>query len=198
MPSFASAARKLDHTHSAISQQIRSLEDFIGQPLFVREGGGSNLTDAGHAYLADCVHLLAAVDAAEILAVPVFEDRSFTAAGTALDGKANGALTKAAGKGRFTGKAGQSLSIAAPAGVEADAVLRGQFEQGVAVPVEAAGLHVHHDGQVAAEAAGHGGGADGFGGVFHEGKGSRSLRPDSDGRWNRKRGSDVSRDARTG
>lgn len=69
------------------------------------------------------IEFAAAVDAAEILAVPVFEDRTFTAAGTALDGKANGALTKAAGKGRFTGKAGQSLSIAAPAGVEADAVL---------------------------------------------------------------------------
>lgn len=69
------------------------------------------------------IEFVAAVDAAEILAVPVFEDRTFTAAGTALDGKANGALTKAAGKGRFTGKAGQSLSIAAPAGVKADAVL---------------------------------------------------------------------------
>ena len=69
------------------------------------------------------IEFVAAVDAAEILAVPVFEDRTFTAAGTALDGKANGALTKAAGKGRFTGKAGQSLSIAAPAGIEADAVL---------------------------------------------------------------------------
>lgn len=69
------------------------------------------------------IEFVAAVDAAEILAVPVFEDRTFTAAGTALDGKANGALTKAAGKGRFTGKAGQSLSIAAPLGVEADAVL---------------------------------------------------------------------------
>lgn len=69
------------------------------------------------------IEFVAAVDAAEILAVPVFEDRTFTAAGTALDGKVNGALTKAAGKGRFTGKAGQSLSIAAPAGVESDAVL---------------------------------------------------------------------------
>lgn len=69
------------------------------------------------------IEFVAAVDAAEILAVPVFEDRTFTTAGTALDGKANGALTKAAGKGRFTGKAGQSLSIAAPAGVEADVVL---------------------------------------------------------------------------
>ena len=69
------------------------------------------------------IEFVAAVDAAEILAFPVFEDRTFTAAATTLDGKANGALTKAAGKGRFTGKAGQSLSIAAPAGVEADTVL---------------------------------------------------------------------------
>ena len=44
------------------------------------------------------IEFVAAVDAAEILAVPVFEDRTFTAAGTALDGKANGALTNAAGK----------------------------------------------------------------------------------------------------
>jgi LysR family glycine cleavage system transcriptional activator len=48
--SFSSAARKLDLTHSAISQQIRALEEFIGQPLFVREGGGSNLTDAGQLF----------------------------------------------------------------------------------------------------------------------------------------------------
>ncbi|MFA4938643.1 leucyl aminopeptidase [Brevundimonas sp.] len=69
------------------------------------------------------IEFAAAVDAAEILAVPVFEDRAFTPAGTALDAKTSGALTKAASKGRFTGKAGQSLSVAAPAGVNADAVL---------------------------------------------------------------------------
>ena len=69
------------------------------------------------------IEFVAAVDAAEILAVPVFEDRAFTPAGSALDAKTSGALTKAAGKGRFTGKAGQSLSVAAPAGVNADTVL---------------------------------------------------------------------------
>ncbi|VXB44372.1 leucyl aminopeptidase [Brevundimonas sp. G8] len=69
------------------------------------------------------IEFVAAVDAAEILAVPVFEDRAFSPAGSALDAKTSGALTKAAGKGRFTGKAGQSLSVAAPAGVNADAVL---------------------------------------------------------------------------
>ncbi|QBR01002.1 LysR substrate-binding domain-containing protein [Paraburkholderia pallida] len=45
--SFSSAARQLSLTHSAISQQIRSLEDFIGQPLFARVGGRVTLTDAG-------------------------------------------------------------------------------------------------------------------------------------------------------
>ena len=69
------------------------------------------------------IEFVAAVDAAEILAVPVFEDRACSPAGSALDAKTSGALTKAAGKGRFTGKAGQSLSVAAPAGVNADAVL---------------------------------------------------------------------------
>ena len=69
------------------------------------------------------IEFVAAVDAAEIVAVPVFEDRALTAAGSALDGKAGGALTKAMTKGRFTGKAGQSLLIAAPSGVDADSVL---------------------------------------------------------------------------
>ena len=69
------------------------------------------------------IEFVAAVDAAEIVAVPVFEDRALTPAGSALDGKAGGALTKAMSKGRFAGKAGQSLLIPAPAGLEADAVL---------------------------------------------------------------------------
>ena len=45
--SFSSAARQLSLTHSAISQQIRTLERFVGQPLFGREGGRVVLTDAG-------------------------------------------------------------------------------------------------------------------------------------------------------
>lgn len=62
--SFSSAARKLDLTHSAISQQIRSLEDFVGQPLFVREGGGSNLTDAGQLFASVLSDGLAQIDRA--------------------------------------------------------------------------------------------------------------------------------------
>jgi LysR family glycine cleavage system transcriptional activator len=45
--SFSSAARQLSLTHSAISQQIRTLEEFVGQPLFVREGGRVVMTEAG-------------------------------------------------------------------------------------------------------------------------------------------------------
>jgi len=44
---FSSAARVLALTPSAISQQIRTLEEFIGQALFVREAGHVVLTDAG-------------------------------------------------------------------------------------------------------------------------------------------------------
>ena len=62
--SFSSAARKLDLTHSAISQQIRALDDFIGQPLFVREGGGSNLTDAGQLFASVLSDGLAQIDRA--------------------------------------------------------------------------------------------------------------------------------------
>lgn len=69
------------------------------------------------------IEFVAAVDAAEILAVAVYEDRVLTAAGQALDAKAGGALTRAMTKSRFTGKAGQTLGVAAPQGVDADTVL---------------------------------------------------------------------------
>lgn len=48
--SFSQAARDLDLSHSAVSQQIRTLEEFVGQPLFLREKGRSSLTDAGQLF----------------------------------------------------------------------------------------------------------------------------------------------------
>ncbi len=47
--SFTRAAEELNVTPGAISQQIRSLEDFIGANLFVRQGRTLELTDAGRA-----------------------------------------------------------------------------------------------------------------------------------------------------
>ncbi|MEH8228073.1 LysR family transcriptional regulator [Aeromonas veronii] len=45
--SFHQAAQELHLTQSAISQQIRSLEELLGQPLFHRQGRSVALTDVG-------------------------------------------------------------------------------------------------------------------------------------------------------
>ncbi|AUG54249.1 LysR substrate-binding domain-containing protein [Thalassospira marina] len=44
---FSLAAKELCVTHSAVSHQIRHLEDWMGCTLFVRHAGGVRLTDAG-------------------------------------------------------------------------------------------------------------------------------------------------------
>jgi DNA-binding transcriptional LysR family regulator len=45
--SFSRAAEKLYRTQPAVSISIRKLEDWVGQPLFVRGSGAQTLTDAG-------------------------------------------------------------------------------------------------------------------------------------------------------
>jgi DNA-binding transcriptional LysR family regulator len=45
--SFSRAAEKLYRTQPAVSISIRKLEDWVGQPLFVRGSGARMLTDAG-------------------------------------------------------------------------------------------------------------------------------------------------------
>lgn len=45
--SFSLAARELCVTHSAVSQQVRQLEDWLGCALFERRAGGVRLTAAG-------------------------------------------------------------------------------------------------------------------------------------------------------
>lgn len=49
--SFTAAAGELNMTQSAVSQQMRSLEQFLGRALFVRRPRTLQLTDAGLAYL---------------------------------------------------------------------------------------------------------------------------------------------------
>jgi LysR family transcriptional regulator, glycine cleavage system transcriptional activator len=49
--SFTKAAEDLDVTPGAISQQVKILEDFVGQPLFRRLGRAVELTDAARAAL---------------------------------------------------------------------------------------------------------------------------------------------------
>jgi LysR family glycine cleavage system transcriptional activator len=48
--SFSKAADELHVTHSAISHQIKALEEHLGTKLFRRHGRGLRLTEAGQAY----------------------------------------------------------------------------------------------------------------------------------------------------
>lgn len=50
---FTAAAEELSITHSAVSQQIRLLEDYLGQPLFAREARGVLLLPHGREYFAE-------------------------------------------------------------------------------------------------------------------------------------------------
>lgn len=50
--SFARAADELGISAGAVSQHIRAIEEFAGQPLFRRLGRGVELTQAGHAAFA--------------------------------------------------------------------------------------------------------------------------------------------------
>lgn len=49
--SFTGAARDLNMTQSAVSQQIKSLEGFLGRPLFHRRARALELTQTGISYL---------------------------------------------------------------------------------------------------------------------------------------------------
>ena len=64
-PSLASAARDAQVSGPTLVRAIARLEARLRVPLLARSTRGVSLTDAGSAYLADCVRLLAAVDAAE-------------------------------------------------------------------------------------------------------------------------------------
>ncbi len=51
--SFQQAADELSVTHSAVSHQIKKLEEALGQPLFERLGRSIALTDAGRRYFVE-------------------------------------------------------------------------------------------------------------------------------------------------
>lgn len=49
--SFTKAGKNLNLTQSAVSRQIKALEEDIGSPLFIRSSGGLTLTEAGEHFL---------------------------------------------------------------------------------------------------------------------------------------------------
>ncbi|MFP3497277.1 LysR family transcriptional regulator [Pseudomonas sp. SIMBA_059] len=63
--SLAAAARATCVSAPTLVRAVARLEARLRVPLLLRSTQGVRLTDAGQAYLADCVRLLAAVDAAE-------------------------------------------------------------------------------------------------------------------------------------
>lgn len=60
--SFTAAARELRSTQSAISQQVRALEEQLGMPLFERIYRGVRLTEAGQALFAGVQEGFAIID----------------------------------------------------------------------------------------------------------------------------------------
>ena len=50
---FTAAAEELSITHSAVSQQIRLLEEYVGQPLFTREARGVSLLPQARDYFTE-------------------------------------------------------------------------------------------------------------------------------------------------
>lgn len=62
--SFTSASEELNCTQSAVSNHVRSLEEFIGRPLFVRLPRSLSLTEVGEAYLPSVRHALQEIDIA--------------------------------------------------------------------------------------------------------------------------------------
>jgi len=69
------------------------------------------------------IEFVASSGAAEILALVVHEGRALAGTGPALDQAASGALVKAMKNSRFNGAANSNLNVAAPAGIDANAVL---------------------------------------------------------------------------
>ena len=63
--SFSKAAAELGLSQSAVSHEMRLLEERIGQPLFLRVGRSIQLTDAGHVYQRTVREALNDLDAAQ-------------------------------------------------------------------------------------------------------------------------------------
>lgn len=62
--SLTAAARRLDYTTGAVSQQIAALETIVGRPLLLRKPRGVELTDTGAILLPHVHRILAANDEA--------------------------------------------------------------------------------------------------------------------------------------
>lgn len=74
--SFTKAAKELGLSQSAVSHEMRLLEDRIGQPLFLRVGRTVQLTDAGYVYQRVVREALDGLDAAQHKLAPFRRESS--------------------------------------------------------------------------------------------------------------------------
>lgn len=63
--SFSAAARKLNYSQPAVSQQVQTLERDLGVQLFLRTGQSVQLTDAGLALVDECRNIFGVISAAQ-------------------------------------------------------------------------------------------------------------------------------------
>lgn len=72
LESFSRAAEELNLSQSAVSHQIRQLENYLGESLFTRKGRYTSLTDLGGAYYDTVSNALMSVErgSEEIKGVP--------------------------------------------------------------------------------------------------------------------------------
>ncbi len=59
--SFSLAAEELNVTQSAISHQIRLLEEYLGEVLFIRQGRKLSLSQIGESYLEEISPAVASI-----------------------------------------------------------------------------------------------------------------------------------------
>ena len=91
------------------------------------------------------IEFAAAASPSGTIAVPVYEGGALSAAAETLDGATSGAIKRAIANSRFKGKAGQTLEIAAPAGVENSRIVLfglGETDKRSASTLEKAGAAV--------------------------------------------------------
>ena len=60
--SFARAAREIGVTPGAVAHRVRTLEHYLGEPLFVRQSHGLALSARGQAFLVEVQHSLCTLD----------------------------------------------------------------------------------------------------------------------------------------
>lgn len=83
--SFTLASVELNVTQGAVSRQLKVLEDFIGQRLFVRHNRQITLTDDGHHYFVSVAHILRQlVGATDALVNPSWPGQITVATSSAL------------------------------------------------------------------------------------------------------------------